>query len=63
MANKPTPLKLPDGLAQLPRMTFTSRKPPNADALLRSDIAYDVKSSERLVREFAVREGRLRTGK
>lgn len=61
--NKVKGFELPGALAKLPRMAFTSRKAPNADALLRPDIAYDVKSSESLISEFERREGRLRNVK
>ncbi|HEY2357665.1 MAG TPA: hypothetical protein VGH86_09465 [Phenylobacterium sp.] len=50
---------LPDWLAKLPRMAFSRQPAPNVAAQKRADIAYDVKSSEALGREFDRREATI----
>jgi hypothetical protein len=56
---KPMAPKLPPRLAKLPTMTFT-RTPAPQGPNSRSDVAYDIQSTDDLVKEFEKREARIR---
>ena len=55
-----TPLQLPKEWDQLPRMSFTGAQAPSASLTGDTGIAFDVRTAEKLVAAFQLRERRLK---